>query len=331
MEKWTKLPHSEKEYDKQLAMLAVDDWYTKLYAIDDIRRMVLEDANELYVEFEKKLKEENKFSGHPNLLKEYWKTLELLDEITAQAAQATHSLIYRKETEEAQKFVIEALRILGGVKAMQILNSMRKQILIPDRKLIKIEKAMFDSGNRSVFNYIFIDDIKEYKRFLRKRLKGKEWKRNLAKGFEYYGTKYGKKEQFKMAKKCFEKALELDLKGYYSWFFLGQANLSLNEFQKAEEAFRKASEKKPESAIAWEHLGHIYFILKEFQKAKENYLKAIKYEPKDEASYNNLSMVYINIGALQEAENTLRRVLEMNPKNEDALRILESLEEIRNG
>ena len=331
MEKWSKLPHSETEYDKQLAMLAVKDWYTKLCAIDDIRRMVLEDANELYVEFEKKLKEENKLSGHPNLLKEYWKTLEPLDDITAQAAQATHSLIYRKETEEAQKFVIEALRILGGVKAMQILNSMRKQILIPDRKLITIEKAMFDGGNRSVFNYILIDDIKEYKRFLRKRLKGKEWKKNLAKGFEYYGTNYGKEEQFEMAKKCFEKAVELDPKGFYNLIFLGQAYLSLKEYKKAEEAFRKASEKKPESATAWKHLGHIYFFLKEFQKAKENYLKAIKFEPKDENLFNNLSMVYINMRELQEAENTLRKVLEMNPKNEDALGILESLEQIRNG
>ena len=313
-------------------MLAVDDWYTKLCAINAIQRMVVEDANELYEDFEKKLKEENEFSGHPNQLKEFWKTLEPLEELTGQIAKTTYFLLFKdRKADQVEEFAIEALRILGGTKARQYLNSMRNQILIPDRKLVKLEKASFDSGHRSLYNYILIDDIKEYKRFLKKRLKGREWTRNLAKGFEFYGMKYGRKEQFEVAKKCFEKAVELDPKGYSYWIYLGQANLSLKEYKKAEEAFRKASEKKPETAIAWEHLGHIYFILKEFQKAKESYLKAIKLEPKDETLYNNLSMVYINIREIQEAENTLRKVLKINPKNEDALRLLERLEQIRNG
>ncbi|MHA1185544.1 MAG: tetratricopeptide repeat protein [Candidatus Heimdallarchaeota archaeon] len=328
------MPHLKKEFDTQLAMLVVDDWYTKLCAIDDIRRMVVEDAIELYEEFEKQFKEEKDSGIHPNEGKEFWKSLKPLEDITEQIVIATHKLLFVTRTDKKdyyvlENFVIEALRILGGVKAMQILNSMRKQILIPEKKLIKIENAMIESECKSVFKHLFIDDLKEYKRFLRKRLKGREWKKNLAKGFEYYGMKYGRKEQFEMAKKSFEKAVELNPKGYTYWIFLGQANLSLKEYKKAEEVFRKASEKKPESAIAWEHLGHIYFILKEFQKAKENYLKAIKYDPKHEGLYNNLSMVYINIRELQEAENTLKKVLEINPKNEDALRLLERLEQIR--
>ncbi len=97
------------------------------------------------------------------------------------------------------------------------------------------------------------------------------------------------------------------------WFFLGLAQLNLNNFQAAVEAFEKSVAADPEFAGAFLKLGAAYLSFSEqsegnetsFQKSIDALKKALQLNPNLVEAYRTLGIAYFQSGDLDEAIATL--------------------------
>ncbi len=94
----------------------------------------------------------------------------------------------------------------------------------------------------------------------------------------------------------YTKAIELDPKDTYAYFYRGGAYNNLGEYQKAIADCTKIIELNPKDTHAYNNRGIAYNKLAEYQKAIDDYTKAIELDPKDAYVYYYRGGAYAHQG-----------------------------------
>lgn len=100
-----------------------------------------------------------------------------------------------------------------------------------------------------------------------------------------------------------------------SWYSKGLDESKKENFKKAAECFEKAVKEDPEFAFAWDNLGLNYRRLNEFDKAIVAYKKSIAIDPKGTMPLQNLAIVYQYKNEFQNAIDTYQQLAAIDNQN----------------
>ncbi len=141
---------------------------------------------------------------------------------------------------------------------------------------------------------------------------------------QYYfkkAYKANERNDFKTARKDYEKAIELNPK-----FTKAYVNLALilsphfKEHEKAKQYYEKAIEINPNLFIAYNGLGLIlHEQLHEYEKAKQNYEKAIRLNPNNSNAYYNYANLLLQyFQEYEQAKQYYEKTIELEPNHKKA-------------
>ncbi len=225
-------------------------------------------------------------------------------------SEATHTSLYKLETERNVKEVADEVAQLGTKLQKKILeartlqdnNEIAESITLW-KEIIVISKYEGDNESLSFgyFNlgYLYnkLGEDKNIKLSIKAYQKGIEIKPN---DVAYYnmGNAYDELKEYQKAINAYQKAIEIKPDEHNAYYNMGIAYGELGEYQKAINAYQKAIEIKPDEHNAYYNMGNTYRELKKYQKAINAYQKAIEIEPSliDHAKKQNFDLLesYIN-------------------------------------
>ena len=104
--------------------------------------------------------------------------------------------------------------------------------------------------------------------------------KDFARAYFHKANKYCDFKQYKKAKKCLHKAIELDNKFPKAHLNRGIIYAKLKKYKKAESDFNKAIKLDASLAKAYYNRAMLYYDKKKYYKAQEDILKAIELDPK---------------------------------------------------
>lgn len=321
------LKHSEKKYQKQIALMEEQDWIIKIWAIHEFRNMLLDEKNEI----EKKLNLTEKITDpeeNQRVLEKINKLSEPIFPFVSQASEKIHSMYTQAKNLELRIFSINAMGAIGGTKSMELLKRIFRAQPHSEEMLLQINLAI---GGIHKFDMFRLNLLRgeRYNLYLEAELKKKKWEEDLAKILLHFGKNFGKSQQFDQAKKFFEKVVEVQSKEPYNWIFLGQAHKSLNELTEAEKYYHKAVEVDPKFELAWYSVGQIHYKRKEIQQALECFKKAVDCELKNETNHFFVGLMHFLLKDFDQAEKSWNYVLYLNPNHPETKQHLQLLKEAR--
>ena len=131
-----------------------------------------------------------------------------------------------------------------------------------------------------------------------------------------------KKKNFDVAKKLYEKVIEINPNILNAQFNLGIIYEELNENEKAINCYEKVINLDPLFIQSYNNLGLIFRNLGEINKAKKYFLKIIDINPKYPNAYNNLGHIYADAGNYKKAIDNYITALKYDNLNKIALKKL---------
>lgn len=203
----------------------------------------------------------------------------------------TNELLKKKIPPEAITTWISEVRQYIKERTSKIKPRKRKEKInspvLTEENKISITEEVFGQESRAKKNS---DDDEAYKKMsysigTAQQKEAKEWFKkaystdNLTLKIEYY-----------------TKAIELDPKYAYAYFYRGGAYNNLGEYQKAIADCTKIIELNPKDTHAYNNRGIAYNKLAEYQKAIDDYTKAIELDPKDAYVYYYRGGAYAHQG-----------------------------------
>ena len=120
-------------------------------------------------------------------------------------------------------------------------------------------------------------------------------------------------EQFDLAKKDFDKAIELDKTDAVSYLNRAFLETKLKEYKKAVSDLKFAIKLRPDYAKAYANLGDTYFRMEKYEDAIKNCSKAIELSPTYIEALMNRGITYIKLKKYKEALKDLDLVLILYP------------------
>jgi len=149
------------------------------------------------------------------------------------------------------------------------------------------------------------------------------------KGKNYYST--NKPEDLQIAKKMFEKALEIDaslalahsgLSDVYAFEYMAYYDRTEKKIGLAREEALKAIKSSPELPEAHRSLGRYYMFAGDFNNAEKSYLKAVELNPKYAIGYRTLSWLKELAGDHEKATYWAKMSLKFAPNDPETLLLL---------
>ena len=131
-----------------------------------------------------------------------------------------------------------------------------------------------------------------------------------------------KKKNFDVAKKLYEKVIEINPNILNAQFNLGIIYEELNENEKAINCYEKVINLDPLFIHSYNNLGLIFRNLGEINKAKKYFLKITDLNPKYPNAYNNLGFIYADAGDYKKAIDNYITALKYDNSNKIALKNL---------
>jgi tetratricopeptide (TPR) repeat protein len=116
--------------------------------------------------------------------------------------------------------------------------------------------------------------------------------------------------QYPLAKKKLNEALEIEKKAAYIYNALGIVLNYEEDYEKSGENYIKASELIPTWTFPINNFGINYLDKSDYEKANQYFKKVLTIKKNNIISYNNLGAVSKNLGRYQEAENYYHKVKE---------------------
>lgn len=322
-----KLKHSEKKYQKQLALMDERDWFVRICAIHDFRNLLLDEMNLI----KKKLKLKKKITDpeeNQRVLEEINKLSEPVIPFVGQASDKIHSMYTQAKNLKLRVFTINAMGAIGGTRFMGHLKKIFRAQPHSEEMLLQINLAIGGIHKFDMFRLNLLAG-ERYNLYLEAELKKKSWEEDLAKILLHFGRNFGKNQQFDQAKKFFEKAVEVQPKEPYNWIFLGQAHESLNELAEAEQYYQKATEVDPKFELAWYSVGQIHYKRKEIQQALECFKKAVDCELKNETNHFFVGLMHFLLKDFDQAEKSWNYVFYLNSNHPETKQHMQLLKEAR--
>ena len=143
------------------------------------------------------------------------------------------------------------------------------------KKLVK-QKPDFDNASEILGELLYENEnFKEAITVYSNALKINEGNASM---FYNLGIAYSRMNNFSLAKKSFEKAVEVDNNFYYAYYRLGQISLLYRDFETAEYYFLQAANKEYE-AKAYYELSKIYILKNQKEKAVMYINRSIEHDP----------------------------------------------------
>lgn len=123
--------------------------------------------------------------------------------------------------------------------------------------------------------------------------------------------------QFKSAKKFYEKALKMNENSVKA--NIGMGNLSFLEGydKKAEEYYHKAVKLSPNDVDALSALARFQFYTNDKAKAYDTFLKILAIDKDNKPALYNLGVILANLGKIDESEKLLKKALSLDPMTEE--------------
>ena len=122
---------------------------------------------------------------------------------------------------------------------------------------------------------------------------------------------------FKKARDCYEKAIEINPNYAEAYYNLGVIFGVLGEYQKAKDCFEKAIQLNPGLVNARNNLGALFNLLGEHQKAIGCFEKVIEINPNHANAYSNLGLEFVELGEHQKAKDCFEKAIKINPNHVD--------------
>jgi tetratricopeptide (TPR) repeat protein len=146
-------------------------------------------------------------------------------------------------------------------------------------------------------------DLDRIDQFLIKKIKAESGKSDVQ-IYQELGLTYLRQENFDRSFMYFNKAVALDSRAYWAWYYMGLLNL-----RNPEDYFKKAIQANPRFAPPYYWLGRYYCKkknIKESRKFFEDYIRAAKSDS-NEVSRINVAMQFID--AMKSGETDYDRIL----------------------
>jgi len=121
------------------------------------------------------------------------------------------------------------------------------------------------------------------------------------------------KNNFKIAKKLYQKVLVKKPKHFQSIFYLGTLCIQTKKFNEAKFFYEKAIEIDSSHASSHHNLGAILQELGNLKKAIVCYEKVIKIDPNYTSAYSNLGKIFNEIGEHKKAIDCCDKAIKINP------------------
>jgi len=134
--------------------------------------------------------------------------------------------------------------------------------------------------------------------------------------FLVLGYAYAELENFRVARKYLQKAIELDFNNSRAYAALGYVYYKLNQYNEAIDSLKKAIEIDENNATAHNSLGYIYSDLDmDIEQAVKEIETALRLKPDYGAFLDSMGWIYYKKGDFAEAKKYLARALEKLPDN----------------
>ncbi len=246
-------------------------------------------------------------------------------------SEATHTSLYKLETERNVKEVADEVAQLGTKLQKKILearilqnNNKIAESITLWKEIIVISKYEGDNESLSFgyFNlgYLYnkLGEDKNIKLSIKAYQKAIEIKPDKHEAYYNMGNAYGELGEYQKAINAYQKAIEIKLDMHEAYNNMGNAYNELKEYQKAINACQKAIEIKPDNHEAYYNMGNAYNKLKEYQKAINAYQKTIEIKPDKHEAYYNMGNAYGKLGEYQKAINAYKKAIEIKPDMHEA-------------
>jgi tetratricopeptide (TPR) repeat protein len=139
----------------------------------------------------------------------------------------------------------------------------------------------------------------------------------LAKGYLNRGVAYVFSEKFDLAVADFDKAIALEPKEKYSYYFRGSAYHSLAQDDKAIPDFNEAIKLQPTFMMAYQMRGTSYIATKDFKSALADMNKVVAAEPMNDQGYLLRGMAYDGLEEYNLAINDWKEAKKLNKDNSE--------------
>lgn len=103
---------------------------------------------------------------------------------------------------------------------------------------------------------------------------------------------------------------------------LGNIYFYKRDFILAKKYYEKAIEINPREGDAWSNLGNVFFEMKEWNKAEECHRRSVEINPNNPYWYINLGKVFLKEEKLEQAIDAYKKALLVNPGLEEVKMIL---------
>jgi 4-amino-4-deoxy-L-arabinose transferase-like glycosyltransferase/Tfp pilus assembly protein PilF len=142
--------------------------------------------------------------------------------------------------------------------------------------------------------------------------------RNRARAHIYGARAYQSFENYELAIKEYQKAIELEPEDIEAMHGMGIAYIDMNEYNLAEQTLKKLLGIVPYFAPAHFDLGSVYVAQGRYPEAENEYETALEIDPNFERAAVWAALVYEKLEQPDEALKKWERVLQINPDNQQA-------------
>jgi len=185
-------------------------------------------------------------------------------------------------------------------------------------------KLLVEQGVQLADSRNFEDSFKNFEAAItiNESIKSPEFKNRIAIKYEYRLKLIDKaqieidKQNYDIAIKNCNKAIELDSTFIEAYYYIGIANNEKHDYSTAISYFKKSIDLSPNYAKSWNHMGFSHEKLGQLDKAIDSYKKAVGFEPKYALAHYNLGNAYKQEKQLDNAIESYKKATEIDPNHE---------------
>ena len=225
---------------------------------------------------------------------------------------------YEKELEKLNKKMDYAKTIGDPTRRFQEMEEIKKSI---DEVYHSKIKLLVEEGVQLADSKNFENSFKNFEAAItiNESIKSPEFKNRIAIKYEYklkliYKAQLEIENQnYDVALKDCNKAIELDSTYIDAYYTIGIANNKKHEYDTAITFFKKSIDLQPNYAKSWNHMGFSYEKLDQFDKAIGSYEKAVELESDYALAHFNLANAYKHEKQFDKAIESYEKATKIDP------------------
>jgi tetratricopeptide (TPR) repeat protein len=128
------------------------------------------------------------------------------------------------------------------------------------------------------------------------------------------GNSYSEKKQYRMAKKYYQKAIQIEPMYSDAYFNKGITYTEQGKMKKAIKFYNKAIKLNPSDARLFNNRGYVHHETRKYYNAVRDFSYAIELNPRNAKAYNNRGVAYSAMGQYYNAIEDYTSAIEINEK-----------------